>query len=106
MSASRWYYRAECQDCPTTFNEEWGYDEKVSWEHKELPLVIDWADMHHTYTGGAEHGGHKVKVLHCTTIHFDTVDVNEPAMRKLIGLEPHGKTQEEEALFKIVNDLD
>jgi len=73
---------AECQDCPTTKDEEYGHEVKAAWE---FPGGRDGAKQAEQFA--ARHRarrGHNVRLLSSMTMTFDLYD--NPGLQYVLGL--------------------
>ena len=80
MSENGW--RAECQDCPTTLNTDWGHQEKV---HEEFPTEQHveaelWGVLHQE-----AHPGHRVQVKAFCRWEVKADSVDPEIWRRLAG---------------------
>lgn len=77
--------RAECQDCPTTHNTDWGYEERVSIESPDETRVKAWA-YNHVYAKDSPTKGHRLTFSRVVRFSVDVEQMNSELLAKLFGL--------------------
>jgi hypothetical protein len=82
MSGTEQGWVAECQDCPTTTDPDYGHQVKVHQEFapSNYDDAVRWAFLH-----ASRSGGHRVDIRRFARIPFEVTDMNPEVTRALFG---------------------